>query len=365
MLAQVNPGFLSLPAYVPGAQTLGTGCTAGGSTVKLSSNENPLGPSPRAAAAVAAGIEGMGEYPDDRSEQLRAALATHLGVPPTQVLMGNGSTELISLIARVFLTPGDALLLAPPAFLAYERAAAAMNAAVVRVPPTPSLAPDLGGLMDRAGAPSKLLFLGNPTNPTGAWVESGPLQDFLASLPPQLMVVVDEAYHEYATGSAGYASVVPLVARLPRLLVLRSFSKAFGLAGLRLGFVVGSEEVIELLGRAREPFNVSQLAQCAGPEALADLQHIDRSVAANALQRRRLSAALSERGFAVWPSAGNFVLADMKRPTALVFRDLAEQGVVVRPMQPYHLPSHQRITVGTQRQVDRLLAALDRLDFRG
>ncbi len=327
--------------------------------VKLSSNENPLGPSPSALAALTGALGGAGEYPDDSATELKQLLAAKLGVEAGAIVVGNGSTELIGTLVRSCLLPGDTLLVAHPSFLAYERAARLQESPILTVPCGPLWGLDLAGLLEHAAPPCKLLFLSNPNNPTGTAIPLAEVERFLAALPPHMVVVIDEAYFDYAEAEPGYASAVRLLPSFPRLLVLRSFSKAYGLAGLRLGYGVGSPEVIACLNRAREPFNVNALAQLAGCAALRDGAHIRRSVAHNRTQRERLLQALSRRRLQAAPSAANFVMVDFRRPHQEVFATFLRRRLLVRPMSTYGLTQHMRITVGTSDDVGQVISTLD------
>jgi histidinol-phosphate aminotransferase len=322
--------------------------------VKLASNENPHGPSPKAVEAIRGVLADVHRYPDANAYSLRERLAASLGVPMAEVLHGNGSNELLDLLVRTFTTPEDHVVFAEPSFVVYRMAALAHGAAFTAVPLTGDVH-DLE-MMARAITPrTRLVFVANPNNPTGTYVGRAALEQFLRKVPPDVIVALDEAYAEYAD-APDYASALSMRALHERLVVLRTFSKIYGLAALRVGYAVAPTDICDYLNRVRAPFNLSSLGQVAALAALDDAEHVTRSRARNAAERTRLSSALGALGFAVTPSQANFVYARSPLPAKALYEALLDRGVIVRAFGG--LPDHVRITVGTESENDRLIAAL-------
>jgi histidinol-phosphate aminotransferase len=330
--------------------------------VKLASNENPLGPSPKAAAAARKAAARAHQYPDGGNTDLRAAVARSAGLPPARVVLGAGSDELIELLGRAYLGPGDEIVVSRHAFTRYKMAADIMDADTVSVPMAPGFKHDLAAMARAATPRTKLVFVANPNNPTGTYNTAAELERFLGALPPRALAVVDEAYYEYARLKPDYADGLSLLKKGWRLMVLRTFSKAYGLAGLRLGWGAGPADVVESLERIRPPFNVNLPAQAAGVAALEDRAHVRRTVGEMASEMRKLERALSARGLPWTPSAANFLLiGTAPRTGADVFQALLKAGVIVRAMDEYGLPGHVRVTVGRPAENRAFLKALDQL----
>jgi len=325
---------------------------------KLASNENPLGPSPRALAAAREACGRAHLYPDGASYSLRNALAAKLGVRPEEVAVGNGSNEIIDLLVQTFLFPGEEVLTSEHTFVAYKLAAQKNGRAIVEAPMKERFHYDLGAIRARLSPRTKLVFLANPDNPTGTWFLEKELVPFLDAVSPETLVALDEAYVEYVD-APGYQDSLALRRRYPNLVVIRTFSKVYGLAGFRLGYAIAGAKVVEYLDRVRMPFDVSLVAQAAGVAALDDREHVERSRALVREERPLLAAGLTALGATVVPSQGNFVLADFPgRPGKELFEDLLRRGVVVRPMGGYGFPTAQRITVGTPAENRKALGAL-------
>jgi histidinol-phosphate aminotransferase len=325
-------------------------------SVKVASNENPLGPSPLAVAALREAVAGVHRYPDGGGHRLRHALAAHWGVAPEEVVLGNGSNELLELVGRVFLMPGDEAVYAAQSFVVYEMVAQMTGATKVIVP-LKDLAHDLEAMRRAVTARTKLVFLGNPNNPTGTAVPPAALEAFLDGLPADVVAVVDEAYYEYLP-PALRPDAVRFVRVGRRVLVLRTFSKIYGLAGLRIGYGIGPADLVGLLNRLRAPFNTSSLAQAAAAAALQDSSHVAKTQALTEAGRTYLTAACQALGLAVVPSLANFLLVDVGRPGPAAAEALLRQGVIVRPMAGYGFATHLRISVGTAPENERCIAAL-------
>ncbi|MBI3178234.1 MAG: histidinol-phosphate transaminase [Deltaproteobacteria bacterium] len=360
MLPLVNDAYEHLDPYIPGKPVAETERELGISgVVKLASNENPLGPSPKAVAAIRAALAQLHDYPDGSAFYLKERLAKVHGVPPAQIVVGNGTNEIIELVVRTCMRPGENTVCATPAFIVYRLAPQAAGHEIRQVP-LKAMRYDLAAMAARANDKTKLVIIGNPNNPTGTYVTRQELEAFLAAIPAHVLVVMDEAYFEYV-GAADYPNGLDYLKTRERLLVLRTFSKCYGLAGLRIGYGIGAPKLIDYLNRGRQPFNTNSLAQAGALAALDDAEHVARCVALNRKEMARLVPELRKRGLGVTDSVANFVLVDFGRDVREIFEKLLRQGVIVRPMVNYGLPTSARITIGTPEQNDRLMAALGRV----
>jgi histidinol-phosphate aminotransferase len=348
--------------YVPGKPIEEVEREYGVSNVaKLASNENALGPSTLAIAAARAAAAKVNLYPDGSAYLLRHALAAKLGVRPEEVMLGNGSNELIELMVRTFVLDGEEVLTSAQSFVAYKLAAQEHGRTLVEAPMKARFHYDLDALRKLLSRRTKVVFLANPDNPTGTWFTEAELVPFLDAMPKDTLVVLDEAYVEFVD-APGFQDALALRKRYPNLVVLRTFSKIHGLAGLRLGYGIARPEVVEYVDRVRPPFNVNLVAQAAGIAALDDTAHIERSRALVREHRPVLAAGLQALGATVVPSQGNFVMADFPgHPGKELFEALLREGVVVRPLGGYGFPTAQRVTVGLPEENQRLLAALKRV----
>jgi len=328
--------------------------------VKLASNENPLGPSPAAVEALRGALAGIHRYPDGHAFALRAKLCARLGVAPEQLVLGNGSDEVLELLAKAFLGPEDEVVYAWPAFAMYPIVTRGMGAVPVPVPLDAGLAHDLDAMAAAVGPRTKLVFVCNPNNPTGTSVGAEAFDRFAAALPEDVVLAVDEAYVAYARRT-DFPDALAWVGRRPGTLVLRTLSKSHGLAGLRVGYGVADAELAGLLERARHPFNVNALAQVAACAALDDDEHVRRSRENNDAGLAYLEAELAALGMETVPSDANFLLV---RAGAGTYERLLRQGVIVRPMTGFGLPEHVRVSVGLPEENERLVKALRRLRER-
>jgi len=333
--------------------------------VKLASNENPLGPSPLALAAAQAALADTLLYPDGNGFDLKDALARHHGISTSQVTLGNGSNDLLVLLAEAFLDATRNVVISQYAFAIYGLVVQATGATakVTAALPTWSAMPnghDLQAMLAAIDADTRLVFIANPNNPTGSWVDDASLRHFLDAVPDTTLVVLDEAYFEYAR-RMGCTDGSTLLSRHPNLVVLRTFSKAHALAGLRVGYALSHPDVANMLNRVRAPFNVTIPALAAAQAALTDTEQAPRAVAMVEAGLAQLQAALPQLGVRLFPSAGNFVLADVAvegRTGQQVYEALLRHGVIVRPVGGYGLPRCVRITIGTAEQNQRVIAAL-------
>jgi histidinol-phosphate aminotransferase len=328
--------------------------------IKIASNENPMGPSPRAVEAATRALADAHLYPDGGAFRLRAALAERLEVAPEQLVFGAGSNELIYLAVHTFCRPGhDEILTHRYAFVSYRLAALAYGVDFVEAEVTPELGCDVDALIAALTPRTKLVMLANPNNPTGAHVGTAAFERLLAALPPRALLVVDEAYHEYAVAAgADYPRSQRYQAGRPTVLTLRTFSKIYGLAGLRIGYAVGDARVVGYLERVRRPFNANSIAQAAALAALDDAAHVRTSAEAARQGIERLRAAAGPLGVTAYPSLGNFALVDVGRDAGPVYEALLRHGVIVRPMGAWGLPRCVRVSVGTPAEMDRVVTAL-------
>jgi histidinol-phosphate aminotransferase len=361
---RLPPAIAALRAYDPGHDLVAWRRRFGAVLAELGSNENPVGPAPGALAAARDALAQLHRYPDPLGGGLKRALAVQLGVEPAQLALGNGSHELLMMIAQAFVPAGAPVVHSQYGFAVFAIAAAAVGAHGIAVAALPVDAAmprghDLDALAAACTSDTRLLFLANPNNPTGTWFGREALAPLLDRVSPGTLVVVDEAYHEYQPDPAA-TTAVPLIARHRNLIVTRTFSKAYGLAGLRVGYAVGAPEAIAVLERLRESFNVNAVALAAAEAALADTAHLQRVIAHNDAERARMVAALRTMGLALSPSRTNFVLVDFgdaARCTAVEAR-LREQAVIVRPTVGYGLPGCLRVSIGSAAENNRFLSAL-------
>ena len=343
--------------------------------IDLSANENPLGPSPLAIRAIEQALSGLHRYPEKDGDPLRDALAQQQGLDRSQLLLGNGATELLEFAARssLGLQAQAEALIATPCFIPYHKVIQRAGGTLVRVPCVLGADP-LDALLAAVTENTRLIILGTPNNPTGSVLSQAALQRFIAALPKQLLLVLDEAYIEYVDHSddsnnpgnpddpdhSNYSDSLKLLKKHDNLLILRSLSKAYGLAGLRLGYAIGNPALIERLNGQRQHYNTNSLAQAAALAALADKAHLAATLANNRQQRELLCRSFSAMGLNYLPSQANFILLEVGDGDALV-QGLAEQGIRVKPMARYQLPRHIRISVGLPAQNQALLSALQRL----
>ena len=359
-LAKLAPEHIrSIAAYQPGkpisdvARELGMRET---DIVKLASNENPLGASPKAIAAIRAALGELAMYPDGGGFALKAAISKKYAVSPEQIILGNGSNDILELTARTFMKAGDSAVYAQHAFAVYPLATQAVGAQGIEVA-AKNFGNDLDAMLGAIRADTKMIFLANPNNPTGTFIPGFELRAFVQQVPPNVLVVLDEAYGEYLKDSDVYDSV-PCLAEFPNVIVSHTLSKAYGLAGLRIGFGLAHPQLIDLMNRVRQPFNVNHLAMVAAVAALGDDAFIKESRRVNDAGLSLLKAEFSKRNLETIPAFGNFITFKVEN-TKRVFEALLKQGVIVRLIAGYGLPDYLRVTIGTEAQNWRFLAALD------
>ena len=356
----LNPALRNVPVYQGGrpieevAREMGLPAA---DIIKLASNENPLGPSPAALAAMQKVIAGLHLYPDGNAFYLKQKLAGKLGLKPENLILGNGSSEIIEFVGHALLGPGVDAVMSQYSFIIYMLVTRLFGANPIVVP-AQNYGHDLAAMLAAITPQTKAVFVANPNNPTGTVVSQEEILQFVNAVPERVLVVMDEAYIEFQEKPA---DLLPLVrAGKPNLIIMRTFSKIFGLAGLRIGYAMASPELITGLESIRQPFNINSIAQAGALAALEDAEHVRKTRANNADGLRQVSQGLAELGVEHIPSAGNFILArvgDGKR----VFDEMQKLGVIVRPMGGYDLPEWVRISIGTAKENARCLAALKKV----
>jgi histidinol-phosphate aminotransferase len=351
-----RPGVLGIAPYVPGKST----ATGGKKLHKLSSNETPLGPSPAAVEAYRAAADSLERYPDGSATALRAAIGAAYGLSPERIVCGAGSDEILTLIAHAYIGPGDEAIHTEHGFLVYPIATRAAGGTPV-VAPEMDLTADVDAILARVSEKTRVIFLANPNNPTGTYLPFKEVRRLHAALPAHVLLVLDAAYAEYVRRN-DYESGVELAGTAENVVMTRTFSKIYGLAGLRIGWCYGPAHLIDAINRIRGPFNVSAPAIAAGTAALGDRAHLEKAFAHNEMWLPRLADAIGKLGLKVTPSVGNFILihfpdaAGKRAPDADAF--LLKRGVVLRRMEAYGLPNALRLTVGSAESNEATIAAV-------
>jgi len=324
--------------------------------IKLASNENPLGPGKKALTAIQAALPLLALYPDGSGFTLKQALAEKYAVDVSQITLGNGSNEILELVARAFLTPEHEVVFSQHAFAVYPIVTQAVGATAVVVPAL-NYGHDLDAMLQAVNAKTRLVFIANPNNPTGTLLSQASLERFINALPDTCVCVLDEAYFEFVSSVESINSI-DWLKKFPNLLITRTFSKAYGLAGLRMGYGLSSPEMADILNRVRQPFNNNTLALVAAEAALGDDEHLQQTITINALGMQQLTIGFKNLGLEWIPSAGNFVSVDLKQAGQPIYEALLRKGVIVRPIGNYELPHHLRISIGTAAENQLFLQAL-------
>ncbi len=322
--------------------------------IKLASNENPLGTPISAIKAIENTLQNVALYPDGSAYNLKRALAAKLSVNADQITIGNGSNELLDLIARAFLSPTTNAVVSRHAFIVYPIAVQALGAELRVAEATAAFGHDLDAMAKLVDENTRVVFVANPNNPTGSWLSIAAIDAFLQKMPEHVLVVLDEAYHEYVD-KPGYASGMSLLKKYQNLVVTRTFSKAYGLAGLRVGYCVASTAVADLLNRLREPFNVNILALAAAEAVLVDDEYLTKSIDINKKGMQQLEAGLTALGLPYIESAGNFIAVDFGRDAGPLYQQFLHEGIIVRPVGVYEMPTWLRVSVGLPEQNERFL----------
>lgn len=325
------------------------------SIIKLASNENPLGVSPLAQRAIQAVLGDLSRYPDGNGFELKQALVERYGVALDRIVLGNGSNDVLDLAARAFLTPDDDAVYSQHAFAVYPLAVQAMGAHGIEVAAR-DYGHDLDAMRRAITERTKLVFIANPNNPTGTFVTADTLEAFIAAVPPHVLVVLDEAYNEYLPVELR-TDTVAWLSRFDNLVISRTFSKVYGLAGLRVGYAFASREVADLMNRVREPFNVNSVALAAAAAALRDEDFVRKSYELNRAGMKQITGGLAALGLRYIPSCGNFVSFEVAKAGA-VYQSLLKAGVIVRPIGGYGMPNHLRVSIGLESENARFLESL-------
>jgi histidinol-phosphate aminotransferase len=364
MLHLAEPHVLSLEPYVPGRAIENDSSIK--AWAKLGSNENCLGPSQASIKAAARALSSAHLYPNAKRLLVIDELCRHLkdfSVKPNQIALGNGTSEIIVNLVRGLVGSDERLLYGWPSFIMYRQAAQAHGRQSIAVPLKETFAYDLSAIIREVANPAnkvKLVIIANPNNPTGNYLNHAELKDFIVSLPKDVVLVIDEAYFEYVT-KEDYPNGLAHALSRPRTVVLRTFSKVYGLAGLRLGYAIGDKDVIAILCRIRDPFNVNCVVQEAAMAALDDVDHIQQSIEHNLLYRPKLTRGLRELGFIVHDSVGNFLMAE-RTPLMPSIKELCQRlltkGIILRPLDSYDLNNHVRVSVGTKGEIAQLFDGL-------
>jgi histidinol-phosphate aminotransferase len=354
----VRPHVRELEPYPPGKpiEELERELGIQGS-IKMASNESPLGPSRRAVEAILREAEQLNRYPDGSCYYLRQALAKELSADPAQFVFGAGSDELLELLVKTFIGPGDEVVYAWPSFAMYPIVTQGMGGTPVAVALDDVYRVDAGALLDAVTERTRLLFLANPNNPTGTSMGRDDFERLVGELPDHVVLVADEAYYEYVR-RPDYPQSIPLIAERPTLVVLRTMSKIYGLAGLRVGYAVADPELSSYLERARHPFNVSSIAQSAALAALEDREHVERVRALTHEGLAQLERGFAELGLESVPTDANFILVEVGEDAGQIYERLLRRGVITRPLGAFGLDRHLRVTAGLPEENERLLGAL-------
>ena len=341
----VNKGISDLSPYEPGKPIEDLERELGiNNAIKLASNENPMGPSPRIFDSIEAVLKETHRYPDGNATQLKSTIARKFNVKAEQVTIGNGSNDIIEFVARIFLSKEDSAIYSEHAFAVYPLVVKAVGAKGIEVP-AKNFSHDLDQMFKSIQNNTKLIFIANPNNPTGSFIEYDQLISFLEKVPENIIVLLDQAYFDYSSFETKDIEF-DILNRFPNLIMSRSFSKAYGLAGFRVGFCVSSREIADYLNRVRQPFNANSLALYAAEKALEDQDFIDKCLQLNLEQKEMLFEELISLGYDCLPSRGNFISFDCKQDSREAFNKLLVEGVIVRSLTVYKMPNYLRVSVG-------------------
>ncbi|MWV44706.1 histidinol-phosphate transaminase [Paenibacillus sp. HJL G12] len=351
--------IVNLPVYQPGKPIEDVKRELGlDEVIKLASNENPYGASPKVKEAILAELENISIYPDGGAVELTADLAKTLGVNTNQIIFGCGSDEIIALLARAFFVPGDETIMADQTFSVYKSNADIEGAVSIEVPLVHGTH-DLDAMLAKVNERTKMIWVCNPNNPTGTILSEQALTAFLDKVPANVLVVLDEAYCEYVTDPS-YPNSIPYLEKYSNVVILRTFSKIYGLASLRIGYGIGQPDVIKLINQVREPFNTTRVAQAAAKAALKDQEYIASCRRANAAGILQLQGEFDRLGLEYFPAHGNFIMVDVRKPAGEIFDALLRKGIIIRAGHSKY-PTHIRVTVGSEEQNKAFIHALDQV----
>ena len=347
----------NLPIYVPGKPVEELQRELGlERIIKLASNENPHGPSPKVVEAIKNQAPQVGLYPDGNCFYLKQKISIHEEVLPNEITVGNGSNELLELISHAYLSKEDEAIMGEYCFIVYPIVSTLAQATIVRSK-MPNMSHDLDDMANKINSKTKVVFLANPNNPTGSKVQRGELESFIKEIPKQTVVVIDEAYCQYVK-EGDRLKPSEIIKEHKNLIILKTFSKAYGLAGLRIGYCVADKALIDSINRAREPFNVNSIAQSAAIEALGDQEHIDECIKNNQEGMVYLKSELNKLSIKYYPSYANFLLLEFKAEARIIYEELLKRGVIVRPLEEYGMKNHLRVTIGTTEENKLFVQAL-------
>lgn len=351
-----NKGIRTITPYQPGKPVEELERELGiTSSIKLASNENPLGPSPKAMQAAQNALSNIHIYPDGGCYELKQALASHLSVDTSQITIGNGSENVLEMIGKAYLQTGDNAVISQYAFLTIPLIIQSFGAEI-KAAPAENWGHSIENMLNAIDDKTRLLFLVNPNNPTGTYTNKQDFTKLMNSVPPHIIVVLDEAYSEFIQ-EADYPEALDYLAHHPNLIITRTFSKVYGLAGLRVGFALSSPKIADILNRARLPFNINSLAAKAAQAALLDKEHLRKTIELNKRGKEQLISGLQKLNLTFIPSLANFITIDVEDGHA-VYQKLLHHGVIVRPLKAYDMPRHIRVSVGTEEQNQRFLTSL-------
>ncbi len=359
-LKLAQPGIIELSPYQPGKPVEELERELGiSSIIKLASNENPLGPPSSVVQGLSDQLQALARYPDGSAYLLKQKLQRKFGLDPARITVGNGSNDVLELVARVFLGPGLESIVSEHSFVVYPLATKSLGAEV-KVIPAKDYGQDLEATAAAITDKTRIVFIANPNNPTGTWVTAEALATFMKQVPDEVLVVLDEAYAEYVE-EADYPDGFALANQYDNLIVTRTFSKAYGLAGLRIGYSVSHPDIADLMNRVRQPFNVNLMSLAAGLIALDDESYLQESVRMNREGMRFLTEACGQMGLSYIPSVGNFLTIDFGRDAMPIYDALLREGVIVRPIGVYGMPEHLRVTIGLPEENARFVDALQKV----
>lgn len=357
-LELAKPAIKTLKPYLPGKPIQQAKREFGlTEVIKLASNENPLGPSKRALEAIQSALPELALYPDALGYELKNVLAHFYQVQSEQITLGNGSNDIFDLIIRSFVETKHEIIISQYGFIAFWVLSQASGAKIIHIPEQ-NYKQDLIETLNAINDKTRLIFIANPNNPTGTWHTENELTSFLKKVPKDVLIVFDEAYREFMGDEKNYPETLSWVNEYPNLIVTRSFSKAYGLAGLRMGFSVSNPQLAELMNRLRQPFNVNHLAQKACIAALEDVDHLNKTLENNKLGMKQWILALKELNLSYIPSGGNFITVDLKQRAEPIYQQLLNRGIIVRPLMSYNMPNHLRISIGLPEENSKAIQSL-------
>lgn len=359
MTVKNRDSIMSIKPYIPGKPIDEVKRELGiEDVIKLASNENPLGPSDAAKSAMLEAMQDMHIYPDGSCYYLKEAIAKKYNIQTENIIVGNGSDELIKLIAETYVDADDEVIIGSPSFSEYIFATHLMGGKIISVPLTSDYRFDLAAMIDAITEKTKVIIICNPNNPTGTMVNKQEVNAFIAQVPDHILVVFDSAYAEYAEDDGQYESGSTYVIKYPNVIELRTFSKIYALAGLRVGYGIAAADTIAMIGRTREPFNVNKMAQAAAVAALGDITHVEQSRKINHEGKKYLYDQFQQMGLKYIPTHANFIMVDVEKDSKEVFQALMAKGVIVRTGDIFGMPTYLRVTIGLAEENERFIAAL-------